>query len=188
MAIPRADIEGPIAPDEFVVQTRALCDSVSKHRSEDTQSLFGDLHKMATLYYRGALSQANHSFWGAQGFAILGTALFLVGGAMWMRQHREPHGLAALVGLGLQVISGLNFYLYRKATKQFELFHVCLERMGRYLMANSVCASIQDPGKRDEARTALAGVMANAPMLPAECLQDQNREPSQSSASVAHPD
>jgi len=66
--------------------------------------------------------------------------------------------------------------MYRKATKQFELFHVCLERMGRYLMANSVCANIENPERRDEARAELVATMAHAPMLPIDGLEDGRRD------------
>jgi hypothetical protein len=54
-------IHEPITPEQLESQTKALCDTVSTHNPEDTQALFGDLHNMVTLYYRGALTQASRS-------------------------------------------------------------------------------------------------------------------------------
>jgi hypothetical protein len=193
MASTGLSVHTPITPKQMESQTNLLCDSLSKHRPEDTQALFGDLHKMATAYYQGALSQASRSFAWALGFAVVGTTIVLLAVGTWvisalrpqpsasgqvrqpappLRTNLLPHLLVGLAGVIVQVISGLNFYLYRKATAQFELFHVCLERMGRYLMANSVCANIRDEGQKDQARVDLIKTMANAPMLPAECVRN----------------
>ena len=75
-------------------------------------------------------------------------------------------------GVTVQAISGLNFWMYRRATTQFELFHVCLERMGRYLLANSVCENMHDDNRRDAARFELVRIMATAPMLPVQAVID----------------
>ena len=184
MPVAEVSIHTPIAPEQMEAQTKALCDSVSKHRPEDTQALFGDLHKMATLYYRGALAQASRSFFVAEVFAGAGTLLIMFAVGLWMLDHHDWSEISALSGLIVQVISGLNFYLYRKATAQFELFHICLERMGRYLMANSVCENIKNDQLRDETRNQLVGIMANASMLPAECLRNLREEVPRSSTSA----
>ena len=42
-------------------------------------------------------------------------------------------------------------------------------------MANSVCANIENPERRDEARAELVATMAHAPMLPIEGLHDAMR-------------
>jgi hypothetical protein len=182
MASTGLSVQTPITPEQMESQTKMLCDSLSKHRPEDTQALFGDLHKMATAYYKGALSQASRSFAWALGFAVVGTTIVLIAVGSWawgmsalrspLRTNLVPHLLVGIAGVIVQVISALNFYLYRKATAQFELFHICLERMGRYLMANSVCANISEERQRDQARVDLIKTMANAPMLPAECVRN----------------
>src|ERR1700722_3049411 len=50
MASTGLSVHTPITPNQMESQTRELCDSLSKHSPEDTQALFGDLHKMATAY------------------------------------------------------------------------------------------------------------------------------------------
>lgn len=83
------------------------------------------------------------------------------------------HGFAAVL---VSAISSLNFFLYKRSIRQFELFHVCLERLNRYLMANSVSANIEDKEKRETARAELVSTMANAPMLPIENVQEAQRK------------
>jgi hypothetical protein len=165
-----AEIHPERLTDPHVVEIKELCHKIAGVKLEDTQTLFGDLHEMATLYYDGALKQATQSFKAAQVAAVVGTAFFLIGAVFVTMQGGigTRAWISLIAGATIQVISGLNFYMYGKATKQFGLFHVCLERMGRYLLANSVCANIENSGKRDEARVELARVMAQAPMLPIE--------------------
>jgi hypothetical protein len=64
----------------------------------------------------------------------------------------------------IEAISAIGFYLYGRAASQFGSFHICLERMNRFLIANSMCESME-PQKRDEVRSALVDVMAHAPLL-----------------------
>jgi hypothetical protein len=47
----------------------------------------------------------------------------------------------------IEVISGLNFYLYGRASKQLEAFHILLDRTQRFLIANSACESMEGKEK-----------------------------------------
>jgi hypothetical protein len=42
--------------------------------------------------------------------------------------------LGVTAGSLIQVISGINFYLYARAARQFAAFHVCLERTNRFIL------------------------------------------------------
>jgi hypothetical protein len=173
-----------LSADPHVVEMKNVCDRIAHVKPEETQTLFGYLHQMATLYYEGALTQAMKSFKAAQIAAWVGTVLFFAV-VLWILVWPEGSSLRWLSVLPpamIQVISGLNFYMYRKATQQFELFHVCLERMGRFLMANSVCANIEESAKRDQARMELVATMAHAPMLPVQGLEHQSSEIARKSA------
>jgi hypothetical protein len=50
--------------------------------------------------------------------------------------------ISALGGGIVEVISGLNFWLYTKVAGQLDAFHVRLERMQRFLLANSVAQGL----------------------------------------------
>ncbi|MGI5238829.1 TRADD-N-associated membrane domain-containing protein [Dactylosporangium sp. CA-139066] len=45
-------------------------------------------------------------------------------------------------GAVVEVVAGLNFWLYSRTSAQLNSFHIRLERMQKYLLANSVCANI----------------------------------------------
>jgi len=146
-----------------------LCNRIAETNPENTQELFGNLQQIGELYYKGALTRANRSFILAQIFASVGIVYIFYLGYVCLHMSDLTKGkvlfhafAAVLVG----AISSLNFVLYNRATRQFELFHVCLERAGRFLTANSVSANISDSEKRDKARAELVSIMANAPMLP----------------------
>jgi len=161
----------PAINDKEIQEINRICGLIATTRPEDTQALFGNLQEMAELYYKGALTRADRSFNYAQIFGLLGISYIVYVGYVCLHMTDASlgkvlfHTFAAVV---VSAISSLNFVLYYRATRQFELFHVCLERAGRFLMANSVSANIACSQKRDEAKAGLVSTMANAPMLPIE--------------------
>jgi hypothetical protein len=50
--------------------------------------------------------------------------------------------MSAVGGSVLLAISGLNFWLYGRASAQLNLFHVRLEQTQRYLLANSMAMNL----------------------------------------------
>ena len=64
----------------------------------------------------------------------------------------------------MQVISGINFYLYARAARQFSSFHICLERANRFLLVAMLCRELDAPD-RAEMRKKLIQAMLDAPML-----------------------
>ena len=58
--------------------------------------------------------------------------------------------ISAIAGAIVQVISGLNFVVYAKATTQLGEFHQRLERTQRFLLANSIAESLA-PERKDDA-------------------------------------
>jgi hypothetical protein len=156
-----------------------LCSSIATTDLEDTNRLYSHLQQQADGYYQAACSRARNSFWTAQVFAALGiTYVGYIGyvcstGSIATVNQAVFHGFAAVL---VSAISSLNFFLYKRSIRQFELFHVCLERLNRYLMANSVSANIEDKEKRETARAELVSTMANAPMLPIENVQEAQRK------------
>jgi hypothetical protein len=121
------------------------------------------LLKMSLRYYKDVRVHAQRSFNWALRIAVLGTIFFLAAIVFAWTNRTETGWITVIAGALIQVISGVNFYLYRKASDQFASFHVCLERTQRYTLANLVCENLKD--NQDTARAELIRVMANAPML-----------------------
>jgi len=59
-----------------------------------------------------------------------------------------------LSGAIVEIVAGIVFMLYGKTTSQLSSFHSRLEVLQRYLLANSLCESL-DGDERNKARAAL---------------------------------
>ncbi len=115
-------------------------------------------------YYRSVLRQARQSFIAAViaagaglGFFASAVAVLLATGAL------DAAIIAALGGVIVEVISGLNFWLYSHAASQLDAFHLRLERTQHFLLANSVCESLSAP-ERDRVRAMLVQQIVAAPV------------------------
>jgi hypothetical protein len=159
------------------------CDEIAEETIPgDTKKITALLQKLSLIYYLDVRWQAKLSFWSAFGAAVIGMGFF----AYAIVHSMTPSGNEARVGLwagGLsQFISAINFFLYFKVARQFATFHVCLERTNRFLLANTMCDSLQSP-RKDEVRAALADIIACAPML---TLDDDGVPNKQSKPKATH--
>jgi hypothetical protein len=59
----------------------------------------------------------------------------------------------------VEVIAGINLYLYNKTTAQLAEFHQRLERTQRFLLANSIAESLENEQKQ-ETRASLVRTIA----------------------------
>ena len=127
----------------------------------------GDILKVAASqiallasYYKAVLDQAKMSFRWALVAAGIGLMFFL--GAVLFLLTRESEAIATvgvISGALVEVIAGINFYLYNKTTDQLADFHYRLEQTQRYLLANSICEALQGDTKQ-EARASLIQTIA----------------------------
>jgi hypothetical protein len=121
-------------------------------------------------YYSDVLKQANASFWcavffAASGFGVLVYTIYAVVNPN--TSNPVDVGTIGLVSGGLiEFISAIVFFIYRRATEQFNTFHLCLERAHRHVMAFLIddMADGEDREK-DGAKHQLAYIIANAPMI-----------------------
>jgi len=64
---------------------------------------------------------------------------------------QQPHSLAnisLISGALIEVISAINFYLYGKTSAQLASFHTRLDITQRFLLANSMCESLEGEFKQ----------------------------------------
>lgn len=111
---------------------------------------------ISNAYYESVLAQAKRSFNAAVVTATVGSLFFLV--AIYEASAEKSLAvpiIGALSGSVVEVIAGLNFWLYTRTSAQLDAFHLRLERMQRFLVANSVCQTLR--GKARE--TALANLI-----------------------------
>jgi hypothetical protein len=152
---------------ESAVDTGHVGEIVAKHE------------KLILAYYGDVLTQAQQSFASAKsiariGFWVLaGTLVYTlltdllshmtINGFTMHEPSLRPGGIGVVCGALIEFIAGVNFWLYARASKQFNAFHICLERTHRYLVAYKIAEGITD--KRDETLRDLVCIMAHAPMI-----------------------
>src|SRR5260370_13706927 len=123
---------------------------------------------MSIKYHGVVEKQAEKSFRSVLLAAAIGAGFF--GYSCWLAMNARVAGamLSLIAGTLVQVISGINFYLYSKTARQFAGFHICLERINRYLLANSYCENLTTDNERDACRQRMIDDWATAPIVTLE--------------------
>jgi hypothetical protein len=162
-------VKVPAASESIAAPLKPLfakCEEIADAKPGETSQLTSLFLQMSLTYYSDVRKQAVQSFWSALGAAGIGMLFFLYAILQAMSNGVSDKGswIGLLAGVLAQFISGVNFYLYFNAARQFATFHICLERTDRFLIANTICEQLGDSA-RDEVRRALVDVIASAPML-----------------------
>jgi Cyanobacterial TRADD-N associated 2-Transmembrane domain len=167
MASPALQIHKARTSDASIEELQMDCGALAQAAPGNTQKIGALMLRMILRYYADVRSQARQSFYAALGAAVVGTGFFV-----WIARSSSGGlhaSLAALAGSLIQVISGINFYLYFKVSRQFAGFHMCLERTNRFLLANTFCENLSETN-RDVVRAELVKLVADAPMLTMDIL------------------
>jgi Na+/proline symporter len=90
------------------------------------------------------LAQSRRSFAWALTGAVAALAFFIAaaGYTLWTGEARAAV-IPVVSGAVVEVVAGIVFFLYGKTTSQMGDFYGRLERLQRYLLANSICESLQ---------------------------------------------
>jgi hypothetical protein len=127
---------------------------------DDVQQNAANQTALLTKYYDEVLKQAQTGFKWAVVASLIGLAFFLGAIIIFLSFNSIDGAVISMVGGAIvEVIAGLNFYLYGKTTAQFSEFHQRLAQTQRFLLANSICSLIEDAG-RQTSRAELVQVIA----------------------------
>ncbi|MGY8681208.1 hypothetical protein Q2941_25925 [Bradyrhizobium sp. UFLA05-153] len=110
-------------------------------------------------YHQIALAQSRRMFF----WALVGSGvglIFFVAAFV----HAFPSEIAFFSGAIVEILAGIVFVLYGKATAQLSSFHSRLEDLDRYLLANSLCEAL-DGDERNKARAALIQEITRPPAI-----------------------
>jgi hypothetical protein len=148
------------------------CDAFATTPKGDTRALASHLSKMILAYYEDVRRQAQQSFVSAVAMGTVGAALFFFGcyeamrhGSSQSAANLTPAATALIGGALVQTLSGIQFFIYGRAARQFQSFHICLERMNRFLLANTIVDSLTHESAQEQARVELIHLIVTAPML-----------------------
>ena len=147
---PRPPSGAPASAPTFrnVIMSGAI-ENVAKADPGNIQQVAASQLALSNSYYQSVLSQARQSFLAAIVSATVGLVFFIFSVISAMISHHSGAAcISALAGGIVEVISGLNFWLFGRTASQLDAFHVRLEKTQRYLLANSVSTSL-----REEARS-----------------------------------
>jgi TRADD-N domain-containing protein len=147
-----------------VEEMKTACRALEDVETNETQKLAARLWELSIKYFDDVRRRSQKSFYLALGAAVVGTLFFLLALLLMLWDQAPFSQLSLIAGVTIQVISGINFYLYGKSSHQFSAFHACLERANRFLLANSICENLDQPNKI-EMRKELIGIIANAHIL-----------------------
>jgi hypothetical protein len=116
---------------------------VSKADPSNIQQVAAAQFLLSNSYYENVLVQARRSFNAAVVAATAGLIFFLAAVIFAVVTGKLAAPLvSSLAGGVVEVVAGLNFWLYGRTAIQLNSFHQRLERMQRFLVANSVTASL----------------------------------------------
>lgn len=138
---------------------------LSETRADDVQGIASAQLKILASYYDEALNQAKASFRSAVMASVVGFFFFLVALILVLDsqpKNRDRTLVPLISGAITEVVAGLNFYLYGQATKQLAAFQRSLDQTQRYLLANSICESVEGDDK-NTARIELVKTVSSPP-------------------------
>ncbi len=119
-------------------------EKLSQAERGDVQQIAASQIELLEPFYTAALAQAQRSFHSALIAAYAGSAFFVAAVVFLIITQSPSIALVNVIsGTVVEVIAGVNFILYGRATEQFGVFHMRLDTTQRFLMANSICESIE---------------------------------------------
>ena len=123
--------------------------AISETPVDDVQGNAANQISILASYYSEGLTQAKASFRSALIISGIGFFFFLTAVIFVLNRQPRDRTLIPLVsGAVLEVVAGINFYLYGQATKQLATFQNKLDQMQRFLLANSICESLEGDSKQ----------------------------------------
>ena len=168
------DSEGNVSVRSFNMENTRLA-NVAQANPSNIQEVAASQLGIINNYYKGVLQQAQQSFRWALISAGVGLVFFI--GAIGFLVFQKPSTdsnkqflgashISLISGALIEVISGINFYLYARASTQLESFHSRLDRTQRFLLANSVCENLEGEIKQST-RAELVQIIATSRIVTA---------------------
>lgn len=127
----------------------AAIDVLKKTETQNVQEIAASQIELLDEYHKIVLEQSRRSFISALVAAIFGLGFFL-GAVISILSSKEFNVaiISVLSGALVEVISGVNFYLYAKTTVQMAEFQSRLDMTQRFLLANSICENLEGDFKQ----------------------------------------
>ena len=135
--------------------TRILIKQLSETKPDDIQQKIGVLADFLTPHHEFALRQTKLSFVATLIAAAVGFVFLLCAIAFLLIEHSQSTATFSVIsGAIAGLISGLFLSLHGQTTKQLDHYSRQLDQLNRFLLANSICESLEGES-RQKARSDL---------------------------------
>lgn len=122
---------------------------ISKADPTNVQEIAASQIELLSTYHNLVLKQSSRSFSWALIAAGVGLAFFLAAIAFLLLEQPDNIAVISVIsGALIEVISGINFYLYGRTSSQLADFQTRLDKTQRYLIANSICEGLEGDFKQ----------------------------------------
>jgi hypothetical protein len=146
---------------------------------DEPQEVLAATGNILNSHYSVALAQSARSFLWALIAAIAGVGFFLAAVVfILVTGSAEIATVSVIGGAIVELIAGLNFYLYSKTTEQAAGHRFSLEQIQRYLLANSMVDSLTTDEAKNESRAKLISTMSQGDSATSRS-RDKDKTPSQ---------
>ena len=156
--------EKTVEPVDRLAQMKETCRSLAEVTEGNTHQLAAKLWELGLSYMDDFHFRTKRSLYSALVIAVGGIGFFYFALVLMLSNKLQSPKLTLIAGVSIQIISGIGFYLYARTAREFFAFHVCLERVNRFLLANTICQNLDQP-LRDKMRRELVHLIVSAPPL-----------------------
>jgi hypothetical protein len=143
------DYGSQFANERLFLGINSAARQLSHAPKDDIQAIAAAQIKILDSYYREVLNQSQRSFNYALWASIAGLLLFIAAMLYSVNDKlRNSASIPLISGAIVEVLAGINFYLYGQTTMQLKEFHQRLDKTQRFLLANSMCEGLEGDAKQ----------------------------------------
>jgi hypothetical protein len=129
---------------DFSLRVNEILNNLLKPDANDVEKIAATQIQLLTSYYSLVLGQAQRSFTWALIWATIGVLGFIAAGIfLFVNQLRDITVVGTVGSALVEVIAGINFYLYNRASIQLSLFHTRLDSTQKLLLSNAIAEKIE---------------------------------------------
>jgi len=122
--------------------------------TKDVQQTGAKLLAHKETFYVNAASQSRQSFFLACIVGLIGLALIIAAVLIGLFTDKVVvSAISGISGISFEVLAAFILQLYKQASVQLATFHESIDDMHRFLVANSICESLEGERKEDTRST-----------------------------------
>lgn len=131
-----------------ISEEKAAIAALQQSDTTDFQQIAASQLDLAMSYYKSVRNQSEQSFLWSRVTSGIGFAFFLVAAAFFIVRLENISYISAVSGALVEVYAGLIQWQGKRKEDQAKDYHVHLDRIQRFIIANNACESLNDAEKQ----------------------------------------